>query len=201
MGKAWARWMGATALLALTLAVGCQSTRVGQPLAAEAVGSDPESQLRYWHDMADLPVTTNDQAFHGLLLFLDGQDAATDYAGRVKLLQDRRLLPADFDGQAIGPVRRGTLAGAVIRVLEIKGGLSLHVVGPHALGGRYAVRELEYRGIFPASSPNQTFSGLEFLGIIGKVEDAQRRARMVAAADEKQAAAPVETAGPDAGAK
>ena len=29
--------------------------------------------------------------------------------------------------------------------------------------------------LYPASSPNQTFSGTEFLGIIGKLEDYQRK--------------------------
>jgi hypothetical protein len=33
---------------------------------------------------------------------------------------------------------------------------------------------LRYRNIFPPSSPNQTFSGPEFLSVIGQVEDFQR---------------------------
>ena len=39
---------------------------------------------------------------------------------------------------------------------------------------RYAVRELEYASVFPPSSPQQTLSGAEFLGIIGRAEDYQR---------------------------
>jgi hypothetical protein len=31
-----------------------------------------------------------------------------------------------------------------------------------------------YTGLFPASSPNQTFSGQELLGIFGRAEDYQR---------------------------
>jgi hypothetical protein len=42
---------------------------------------------------------------------------------------------------------------------------------------RYATKELVFLGIFPPSSPNQTFSGTEYLGIIGKAEDHQRVAR------------------------
>ena len=34
-----------------------------------------------------------------------------------------------------------------------------------------------FLGIYPPSSPNQTFSGTEYLGIIGKAEDYQRVAR------------------------
>jgi hypothetical protein len=36
------------------------------------------------------------------------------------------------------------------------------------------VRELQYVGVYPASSPQQTFSGPEFIGIIGRAEDYQR---------------------------
>ena len=40
---------------------------------------------------------------------------------------------------------------------------------------RYAVRELQFMELYPPSSPTQTFSGTEFLGIIGKLEDYQRK--------------------------
>ena len=41
-------------------------------------------------------------------------------------------------------------------------------------GPRYATRELQYEGLYPPSSPNQTFSGAEFVGVIGRIEDYQR---------------------------
>jgi hypothetical protein len=39
---------------------------------------------------------------------------------------------------------------------------------------RYAVRELMFLSVYPPSTPNQSFSGNEFVGIIGRVEDYQR---------------------------
>jgi len=39
---------------------------------------------------------------------------------------------------------------------------------------RYAVRELMFLNVYPPSTPNQSFSGNEFVGIIGRVEDFQR---------------------------
>jgi len=47
----------------------------------------------------------------------------------------------------------------------------MHIFGPIP---RYAVRELVYAGIFPPSSPQQTFSGAEFVGVIGKLDDYQQ---------------------------
>jgi hypothetical protein len=87
------------------------------------------------------------------------------------LLKEKRLVGSGFSGGAAEPVRRGTLAVALSQALSIKGGLSMRLFGPH---DRYAVREMEYAGLYPPSSPQQTFSGPEFLGIIGRAEDYQR---------------------------
>ena len=55
---------------------------------------------------------------------------------------------------------------------------------------RYATRELRYIGLFPQSSPQQTFSGPELLGIIGRAEDYQRLYNENALADENDAGDP-----------
>jgi hypothetical protein len=164
-----------SSLLALGVAVllaGCQPARVDQPLTANLGADDPDTQLDFWHTLAQQPVTSNDDAFHGLLLFLDGADAGPDYTGRVAALKDRRLLAKGFDQPAEQAVDRGTLAVALSRALDIRGGIMMSI-SPHC--PRYATKELVFLGIYPPnSSPNQTFSGTEYLGIIGKAEDYQR---------------------------
>jgi hypothetical protein len=154
------------------LLTGCQTARVERPLTGELGGNDPGEQLEFWDRLADQPVTSNDDAFHGLLMFLDGDDPAADYAGRVRALQSRRMLPANFNQPPNRAVDRGTLAVAILKALNIKGGLALRLLGPTP---RYAVRELVFMDLYPPSSPNQTFSGAEFLGIVGKLEDYQRQ--------------------------
>ena len=150
---------------------GCQRPVVNQPLTGTLGGNDPDTQLEFWHQLADRPVTSNDEAFHGLLLYLDGEPTAGDYAARVQALKSRGILPASFDEPGEQAVSRGTLALAVVRALEIKGGLMMSLMPDNP---RYAVRELVYLNLFPQSSPNQTFSGGEFLGIVGRMEDWQR---------------------------
>jgi hypothetical protein len=154
----------------IALASGCHTAKVAQPLTGKLSGNDPDSQLEFWHTLATRPVTSNDEAFHGLLLYADGQDAANDYAGRVKTLKSRKMLPANFDRPADQAVERGPLAVAICRALEIKGGVLLRLTGAQ----RYAVRELQFMDLYPPSGPNQTFSGSEYLGIIGRMEDYQR---------------------------
>ena len=157
-------------MLLASLTFGCHTAKVAQPLTGKLAGNDPDSQLEFWHTLATRPVTSNDEAFHGLLLYADGQDAANDYAGRVKTLKSRKMLPTKFDRPADEAVERGPLAVAICRALAIKGGVMLRMTGTQ----RYAVRELQFLELYPPSGPHQTFSGSEYLGIIGRMEDYQR---------------------------
>ena len=157
-------------VLVFLIVAGCHSAKVAQPLTGKLGGNDPDSQLEFWHTLATRPVTSNDEAFHGLLLYADGQDPARDYSGRVQALKQRKMLPGNFDRPADEAVQRGPLATAICRALDIKGGVMLRLTGAQ----RYAVRELQYLDLYPPSGPNQTYSGSEFLGIIGRMEDYQR---------------------------
>jgi hypothetical protein len=161
--------LGSTLML-LTLA-GCKSATVAEPLTNKLGGNDLDQQMEFWHELADRPVACNDEAFHGLLLYIDENDPNTDYASRVAAMKSRNLLPSDFNRPANEAISRGTLAVAITRALNIKGGLMMHALPNQP---RYAVRELMYLDLYPISSPNQTFSGSEFLGIMGRVEDWQR---------------------------
>src|SRR5688572_28424380 len=175
MGFRNCRWPIADCrLVALGLALlvsGCKSAHVAEPLTQELDGDDADSQLEFWHQLSGRTITCNDEAFHGLLLYVDGTDPYETYEQRVAALKARKMLPASFDQPANQAVHRGVLAMAICRALDIKGGVNLRLLGPTP---RYATRELMYAGIYPMSSPRQTFSGTEFLGIMGRVEDWQR---------------------------
>ena len=108
---------------ALCLLMGCHSAKVAQPLTEKLGGNDPDAQMEFWHTLANQPLTSNDEAFHGLLLYLDNQDPAADYPGRVQTLKDRGLLDRGFDQPADQAVQRGTLAQALVRALKIRGGV------------------------------------------------------------------------------
>jgi hypothetical protein len=157
--------------MALCVAAGCQSARVGSPLTGSVGGNAPEQQMEFWHQLAERPVTSNDEAFHGMLIFTDGQDPASDYAGRVDAMRARRMLPSGFNAPPERAVDRGTLAVAMVRALAIKGGWVMHAFGPSP---RYAVKEMQFLNLYPPSSPNQTFSGGEFLAVLSKAEEYQR---------------------------
>src|ERR1051326_2431177 len=147
---------------------GCRSATVSDWLLPRLDASDAPTQMEFWHTLALRDQISNDEAFHGLLLYMDKRDPAASYADRLSLLKSRHWLAQSFNQPAEAMLTRGTLADALVRALELKGGVTLRVLGPTE---RYATRELEYRGLYPPSSPNQIFSGSEFVGVIAKVED------------------------------
>jgi hypothetical protein len=174
MNRNCVRWGGgvctALGMLMLGCVGGCGSARVTQPLPEKLYANDADSQLEFWHSLASRKLASNNEAFHGMLLYFDGQDPANSYEERVKLLKGRKLLAADFNRPADEAVTRGTMSVSIVKALHIKGGLMMHITGPNP---RYATRELQYEGLYPPSSPNQIFSGTEFVGIIGKLDDYQ----------------------------
>ncbi|HEY1921339.1 MAG TPA: hypothetical protein VGG44_01130 [Tepidisphaeraceae bacterium] len=162
--------IAAAACALAALAAGCQTAHITHSVVAKFPGDDTDSQLSFWHELAGHHLTSNDDAFHGILLDIDGHDKSTTYAQRVATLKSRGLLKDSFDEPADVAIERGTLATIVVKVLNIRGGWVMHVFGDTQ---RYSLRELVYLGIFPPSSPQQTFSGSEFVGVIGRIDDSQ----------------------------
>ncbi len=168
MATTHVKWMVAGLVLLLT---GCQAARLGTPVTEKAGGDDGASQIEFWHALENRPIASNDEAFHALLLFFDGKDASADYAGRVAAMKSRGLIGASFADPDDAAVRRGTLSVAMARGLKIEGGVLMRVTGS---APRYALRELQYLKLLPESSENQSFSGSDFVGVIGKLEDYEK---------------------------
>src|SRR5436190_23618180 len=104
----------------LVVVAGCQSATVKQPLVARLNGNDDDRQLEFWHTLAAEPLASNDDAFHGLLLYFDGKDDAADYAARVNTLRAKGMLPPSFNRPAAEAINRGNLAVALAKALDLK---------------------------------------------------------------------------------
>jgi hypothetical protein len=164
--------LAAACLFTNFLLLGCATTtHVPDSVLTRSSGNDDQQQLDYWHDVATKQLIGNDEAFHGLLLYIDGKDDATTYNHRVASLKSRGYLPKSFNHGASDALERGTVAVALAKHLKLRGGLTMRLTG---VTPRYATRELEYRGVYPPSSPQQIFTGAEFVGVIGKAEDFRR---------------------------
>lgn len=119
----------------------------------------------FWATLAEQPIATNDDALHAILLFLDDADDSADYTARIESLRSRGVLPKSFNAPADEAINRGTVAVAVANMLGIRGGVTMSLLGTNA---RYAIRELEFCELFPSSTPNQIFSGGEFVALIDR---------------------------------
>ena len=161
--------LGFLFLMTLVLA-GCQSATGVEPLTDSLAGGDAGTRMDFLDQLAERSVTSNDEAFHGLLMFIDGKDGAENYEGRVAALKERGLLADNFDRPANEAVTRGVLAVAIVKHLGITGGAGMRLFGNTP---RYATRELRYAGVYTDSSPQQTFSGEEFISLLGRVEESE----------------------------
>ena len=108
---------------------------------------------------------------HGLILFFFENDTCESYEARVALLKEKGLLDKNFSEPADKAFTRGTFAVALAKGLKVEGGI-MHTLFP--MSQRYAIRHMEFEELYPASSPNQTVSGTDFVGIVGRAEDYER---------------------------
>jgi hypothetical protein len=152
----------------VALVAGCQSIRVADSTLPTLSGNEPQTQLDFWHTLATKDLVTNDEAFHGLLLFIDNSDSSQTYDDRVETLKARKLLPKNFNRPADQALTRGALAVPLVNHLRLNRGVTLSLLRNN---DRYATRELEYQNIYPTSSTNQLFTGAAFVGVIGKAQD------------------------------
>lgn len=170
----------ATVSAALLAGAGCAAQRVALDTAPAEIASTQSATtaqasadlgVDFWYALARKRNVTNDEATRALLSHLDDAAAHADYPARIERLKARRLLPTDFSAGAEANVRRGDLAVALCRALKIDGGLTARIAG---LTPRYATRALVFEGIYPESTPNQSFTGAEFVGVIGALDDRRR---------------------------
>ncbi|MFM9957080.1 MAG: hypothetical protein ACKVZJ_03325 [Phycisphaerales bacterium] len=159
------------AIVALLAAVGCQRSMVREALDIDSPKTDAQSaQLDFWHSLPGKSAVSNNEGLHGLILFADGTDPSTNYDERVALAKERGWVSQSFNEPGDLVMQRGTLAKAVTVATGIKGGVMMQITNSH---GRYAARELQYLGIMGESTEQQAISGLDFVGVISKVQDYQ----------------------------
>lgn len=129
----------------------------------------------FWDALAEQPVVTNDDALHALILMEDGRDPSTDFEGRMAIAREKGWLKGTS-----GPLEPnesatvGLLSVAGCRILDIQGGLTMHIFGDSP---RYCTRELNALHILPGLTPNEALTGLEFITFINSLEERDRLQR------------------------
>jgi hypothetical protein len=155
-------WCLALALLAL---VGCKP----YVMSSSAVDTYPKAdqEIDFLGAVEKMPAVTNNDALHAFLLLQDGDDSSADYAARVQQGVQRGWLPAGHGKLANEAARVGWMATAGCVVMDVRGGLSMRILGPVP---RYATKELVFMEILPLRTENQVLTGAEFVDYLNRLQ-------------------------------
>ena len=156
-------------IVGLMMLAGCQAggLRVAGGEAA-AVATDDSS--RYLDELADTRAVSQDQAFAGVLMLLDGQAPAQSFEGRVQQLHARKVVGACWSFRPDKPLTKGQAAYMVYQMCRQKGlsgGLTLTLTGPSQ---RYALRELQYQRLMGQGVFYNKVSGMEFVALLTRAD-------------------------------
>ncbi|MFM1831450.1 MAG: hypothetical protein RLZZ558_1790 [Planctomycetota bacterium] len=165
------RWL----LLVATLAAGCRPYVMSNSAVEQYPGADDE--LDFLAAVERMPAVTNNDALHGFFLLQDGSDPHADFESRVAEGRRRGWFPMGTPTRANEAAKIGWMATAGCRVMDVRGGLSMNLLGPLP---RFATRELVYMEILPLRTENQILTGGEFvdyLNRLSRIAGSSRRAR------------------------
>lgn len=159
--------------IALVLWSGCTMKRTN--LTDTAVDQYPraEETLDYWDALETQSITTNNDALHGLILFVDGDEGLLEtYPERVARARELGWMGPDGQAPAANDSATvGLMAVAGCHILDIQGGLSMAIWGRTS---RYSLRELVHISVLPGIGEHEALSGAEFIAYIDALEQRQR---------------------------
>lgn len=153
-------------LLAVLSVAGCATSRTMVAAPASDQFTTPAQELDFWDAIAVQRVVTNHDAIFGLLLAETG-DAPAGYDARVAEAQRRGWLRANEVPPANESATVGMISVATCQLVGTEGGLVMRLLGP---APRSCTREVIYLGLIPPRTENQSLSGLEFLDLLGRIE-------------------------------
>lgn len=159
-------WTLLILLFASAVFVGCARTVLDKSAVDDWPGSDTE--LEYLQALETQRVVTNHDALHSLLQLADGVDSHKTYEQRLANARQRGWITPDATPKANESASLGMMSVAACDILSIKGGLTMRIFG---LSPRYCTRELIFLDILPPRSEHQSISGLEFIDLLGRIED------------------------------
>ena len=159
------------ALMWVAYSVGCTPGGVRGVRAFEDLPpaqGEVASDAGFLYELSDKKYCTTDDAYRGMLYFVDGVDTSANFQERTARVQMHGLVKADWEHTPEAPITKGKVAYMFARALEFPGGVMYNITNACP---RYALRELMYRHIIGGGSENDKISGAEYVGILGRADD------------------------------
>ena len=170
--------MCVTSVLLMCCCIGCERARIKD----SAVDQFPRSaqELDFLDALEKQMVVTNDDALHGLIVFADGTDLSSTYEGRIAVARQKQWVGSGWNPPADESAQIGWMSVAACRIVGIKGGLTMRLLGPIP---RYATKDLVFMDVIPLRTETQSLSGREFVDFINRLARVQKSGKALALAE------------------
>ena len=133
-----------------------------------SVEGDMASDAEFIFDLSEKKHCTTDDAYRGMLYFIDGKDTSRNFRERTARLAMRGVIDTNRTHKRNATITNGTVAYMLVRALGCRGGVMYNLTNASE---RYALRELVAEGIIKGSSEYSKVSGAEYVGILGRADD------------------------------
>lgn len=157
-------WVG----LACLALVGCQA---GGPRLAGPLDVPREGSAALVAHLADQPFVSAEAGYRAVYALVHGEAFAGEFPALAEALRAEGLVAGRWNHAPQQCLDRGTIGYMVCRACGIRSGLNWMLTGL----GRYAWRELQYKGIAEGGSEYGLMTGGELVGILLRAEDYLRR--------------------------
>ncbi len=121
----------------------------------------------YIDRISSLSAVSENNAFRGILLLLDGKDNCADFSQRIRKLRDRGIASQNWHFSARRPLTKGKLAYMLYHGCKLPGGVTLTLTGASQ---RYCLLELQHQGFMSSGMPHTHVTGLEFVAAITRAD-------------------------------
>jgi len=156
-------------LLALLLAAGCVAAPVAQynPKASSAGSASLARTL------IDKDTISFHEGLKGVIILASGKQPDMSYKACITYTSQKGIIPSPWAVKFTdkSPLTRGMLAHMLVRVLGIRGGITMRIMDTSP---RYALRECQDLKIIQKGSQDSPVSGREFLSILRNAEEYAR---------------------------
>ncbi|MCE5325337.1 MAG: hypothetical protein LLG01_02875 [Planctomycetaceae bacterium] len=159
-----AAWNIFAAAVVAAACAGCQSP---DRIAAAANLPPGEDSAAFLDRMSSQPAVSENDAFRGMLMVIEGQDKTADFRQRADALIARGVVSRQWDLDATRPLTRGQLAYMVCQACDIRGGVIMHLSGPST---RYCLRELQFHTMMGEGVEYNPVTGMEYVAVLNRAE-------------------------------
>ena len=139
--------------------------RIYREEPASAPGGDRDIDRQYFNSLLARKVARDGDLLKTLSILMGVDEKYPDFTSMLEFIDSEEFLPPGYADRLIlnEPLRKGVLAYAYCRALDIKGGVWLNIFGTNQ---RYAVKELSFMGIMDYGLTGDIVSGEELISIL-----------------------------------